>query len=301
MAPRGGGKLVEIETLVALGQLVVIQAAIVSIEEQLHLVIPQRLPGRGKQAHPLQEFQKLARLANALRGAFRVACAIEQHLPQHLAHMAAGLRVVADECDSLGRQALTANRQQAFAHIFGDPRVHTVRQNVIELTPRGADLAQVGHAQSEVIQGQIGGHAHSRCDRAGGEVDAHEAAGRERVGHGDEVAAIAAPNLQDAAARQRRRFHAEELAHRCQPVGMRLRPRKSGVGNQVVRIRGHGPIMACGWRHAADSPRHGRGCLAADRTPPLPDSFRRKWRASGGCAGPARTSRAACPSSRFPS
>src|SRR5262249_50023388 len=77
-------------------------------------------------------------------------------------------------------------------------------------------------------------------DGAGGEVDADERGVRERERQGDQVAAVAAAEFEEAAALDGGGRHAEQGGEGGEAVGVRLWAAARGVGDGVVRGRGGG-------------------------------------------------------------
>ena len=110
--------------------------------------------------------EQAARFRDALRGVFDGSRVVQQDLTDHLARVAAGIDVVADERDALGRQAFAADRQQAIAHVRRNPGVEAVGEDVIELAFVRAEIAQIGHAQIDVGESQIPRPSHCRRQSA---------------------------------------------------------------------------------------------------------------------------------------
>ena len=92
--------------------------------------------------------EQAARFRDALRGVFDASRVVQQDLTDHLSRVAAGIDVVADERDALGRQAFAADGQQAVAHVRRNPGVEAVGEDVIELAFVRAEIAQVRRAQT---------------------------------------------------------------------------------------------------------------------------------------------------------
>ena len=89
---------------------------------------------------------------------FHVFCAfqeIQHHLPNHGAHISAGQRVIAHECDALRREQFAAKRQQAVANRLRNPGIETVRDDVIELTEFNTDLQQIAREDADVPESEL--------------------------------------------------------------------------------------------------------------------------------------------------
>ena len=71
-------------------------------------------------------------------------------------------------------------------------------------------------------------------DRHARRVDAQKLAGGVLERHRNQVLTVAAPHLQDAAARERGGVHAEEDGEGGEPVGMGLRERRVRVQHLIV-------------------------------------------------------------------
>ena len=114
-----------------------------------------------------------------------------------------------------------------------------MRQNVVEFAVVRTDVAQVGREQGNVFETQRRDRAASGGNGLIRQVQAGETAFGERIGHGDEVAAVSAADLEHAAIRHRSGGHAEERAYRRQAVGMRREPGHGVVRYFVVGVVGH--------------------------------------------------------------
>jgi hypothetical protein len=89
-----------------------------------------------------------------------------------------------------------------------------VRDDVVELAQlRRGRLEDVEHAELDVGQCQLRRQAATARDGRGRQVDAEEAGLRQPVGHRYQVGAIAAPQLQHAAACHCGRLHPVEHAN----------------------------------------------------------------------------------------
>ena len=129
---RGGRELVEVERLVDLGEVVVEQRAVGPGGEVAEL-LPQRevarlLPirGIGDQRDQRARFgEPRARLGDP-------GDVEPEDFPGHPADVAARQRVVADERDAPRREVARDDGEQRRAHVLGYPRVHAVRDDVVE-------------------------------------------------------------------------------------------------------------------------------------------------------------------------
>ena len=110
--------------------------------------------------------EQAARFRDALRGVFDGSRVVQQDLTDHLSRVAAGIDVVADERDALGRQAFAADRQQAIAHVRRNPGVEAVGEDVIELAFVRAEIAQIGRAQTRCWRVPIPRRSHCRRQSA---------------------------------------------------------------------------------------------------------------------------------------
>ncbi len=161
-----------------------------------------------------------------------------EQLAQRLAQPVAGQRVVADERDAVGRQHVRGEREQLLAHRVGHPRVDAVRDDVVK-APSGrlevldADLLEAHVGEAELVRARLG-----KVDRGAGQVEADEARVRQRERHAEQVAAVAAADLEHATARGRDRVEAEQRRDRRDAVGMRLREGVAGVADGRVAPRG---------------------------------------------------------------
>src|SRR6185295_9121945 len=109
-----------------------------------------------------------------------------------------------------------------------------VAEDVVEFSEglieiENADGAQVEIAEAEVVRLRAAG-----LDLAGGEIDPGEAARGQLERHRDEVPAVRAAELQDAAALGRRRVESAKDRARRELVGMGLVVRGAGVGDALV-------------------------------------------------------------------
>jgi hypothetical protein len=74
-------------------------------------------------------------------------------------------------------------------------------------------------------------------NRFSGKVYAHKLATRKAVRHGNQVAAVAASNLQNTAMFDRHGIHPKQRAHDGKPVRMRLQKSETGIRHAVIQVR----------------------------------------------------------------
>ena len=153
-------------------------------------------------------------------GAARVK---QHHLAKHLAKAATGKCVVADKGDALRRQAGLDDGQHLVAHGFGHPGIEAVGDHVVESPQFRSGIHDVPVLEAEIGEAQGGDFLVAGVDGDARRVDAQKLGGGVLERHRDEVLAVAAADLQDAAARERGWVHAEENGQGSEPVGMGLR------------------------------------------------------------------------------
>ena len=109
-----------------------------------------------------------------------------QHLPDHAAHVAARIDVVADERDACGARwrSISAMSRRDAAR---DPRVEPVRDDVVERRHR-REIREIELREGEVAR-PMRARVAAGLDRLRGDVEADELALRQRVRHRDELAA----------------------------------------------------------------------------------------------------------------
>ena len=103
---------------------------------------------------------------------------LAQHLAQHLANVAAGIKVVADQGYARGRQPLPADCEQTVARVLRHPGINAVSNDVIELARLRAQIAQITGVDFDVAEAQGANVVASEGYRRRSQVDAQEAAAR---------------------------------------------------------------------------------------------------------------------------
>jgi hypothetical protein len=155
-----------------------------------------------------------------------------ERVAQHSPHVAAGQRVEADERGAVALQAVAAQPEQRRADMLGHPRVHAVRDHVVEAPerPRG-DVTDI---EPHVAEPERLDSRPAATHRGRVEVEPDELGPGERIRHRHEVPAVAAAQLQHPAALHVARPPAEEPRKRGEAVRMRLRERGAGIRDLVV-------------------------------------------------------------------
>ena len=156
------------------------------------------------------------------------------HVAGEVAQMAAGQGVEVQVGDALGREMAREGRHQRIAHRGGDPRVHAVRDDVVELPEVGGKVEDVALPQLDVGERERRGEPAPDPHRPHRELDAEEARPGEHAGHRDEVAPCPASELQDPGALDRGRRHAVHPGVGRDAVGMRMLPGAAGVVDAVL-------------------------------------------------------------------
>src|SRR5208283_1619855 len=158
----------------------------------------------------------------------------EHHVAQHLANVTPRQRVVADVSYALGRQMIVRDSQNHVANWFGNPRINSVRDDVIELAELGANLHDVGRLQFQVLQAYLPGGFAAPEDRSLCKIEADKVTAGKRERHRNQIPAVAASNLKHAATVDGRGLHAEERRNGCEPVRVSLIVRQSPIKDLVV-------------------------------------------------------------------
>jgi len=231
-----GDELVEVNGLVDVAQFGMVEAGVRASLEAFDFGGQEDAVGIGRRRCVAQGGEQLAGapdLAGRIRGAARV---IKHHFAGGFAQAPAGVGVVAQVSDAVPRQVGAGQLKNLLARIGGDPGEKAVGNDVIESAETGADLAQVHPVDFDVGEAEGGDFSGCGGHGARGKFDAHEAAFGERPGHGDQVAAIAATQLEHAAAVGRRGLQAEEGGDGGKAVGVRLGIGEAGVGDLVVGV-----------------------------------------------------------------
>jgi hypothetical protein len=192
--------------------------------------VRRRAPGADDEAH-----ERAGLLHPPLR--VRLVLDVEaQHVARRVAQVGAGIGVVGDERDAVRRQAIGARREQRVARPGWDPRIDAVRDHVVEPAEVVRERLDVALEQPHVAGAELGGERGPAGDRLGGEVDADELAAGQAERHRDQVAAVAAAQLQHAAAGRRCGTQPEQRRLGGEAVRVRLRVRVPLVGDCVVRV-----------------------------------------------------------------
>src|SRR5436190_24570 len=143
-----------------------------------------------------EEIEKSAGLGDA-SGSVRKLFDVKFHqVADHAAHVPAGISVVADVSQAVGRQVAAANCQDFVLHLGGDPGINPVANDVIV---RSVVILHVHNAlglELDVGESQGVNDFLSHGDLPRRQVDAEKLAFGQRQGHGDEVAAGGAAQLQ---------------------------------------------------------------------------------------------------------
>ena len=92
-------------------------------------------------------------------------------------------------------------------------------EDVVEQAIAGVDVGDAGVAQVEVGQAQLGHHGLAVGDLAGREIHADELGAGQRDGHGQQVAAVGAAQLEHAAVVQAGRLEAQQRGQGGQRSG----------------------------------------------------------------------------------
>ena len=243
---RVRGELAEVHRLVGGREVVVEEEARGVVEHRAHLVREhRRVAARGLRA-VRHEAGEGAGLGDLLFRIGDVRDVEPEDLPDRLAQMAAGIGVVADERHPVRRQVRRADGEDPVAHRLGHPRVDTRRDDVVEGPEGVGDVHDVEPVQHHVPEAERRDRVGPDAHRGGRQVDADEFAVGETVGHRDQVAAVAAAQLQHAAPIDRSRGHSVQQGDRGQPIGMGLRHGLRPVREPIVgtrRRRGHGAVV----------------------------------------------------------
>lgn len=148
-----------------------------------------------------------------LFGGFDSLCAVEHDLAQHVAQVTAGQRGIADEGNSVGREELVAECEQAVPHRLRHPGVNTVRNDVVKPAELGACFEQIALKESDVSQAERSNTLLPALHRQIGQVEADEFTFWDGIGHGDEVRAFVAGDFEHAASVDRRGREAVQDGH----------------------------------------------------------------------------------------
>src|SRR5690242_7874918 len=97
-----------------------------------------------------QELEQLTSPFHALAGTGNISDVVEHHLAKSLAQMTAGVRVVTDEHNSIGRQTRLRDFEDAFANFRRHPGVEAVRDDVVKLAEIRAQIHDVELPEADV-------------------------------------------------------------------------------------------------------------------------------------------------------
>src|SRR5579871_6285641 len=217
-----------------------------------------------------EEFEELARALAACLNSRNVAKMKKHHPPDGIAHVSAGVGIVADIGDTVGSEGRFADFQDTFAHGGRDPGIQTMHDDVFELRGGGIEIEKVLVAQFDV--GELDLIHEGLAGRNGGrrKVNPNEGAPGQGERHGDEIPGFAATEFKHTTAVYRRRLDTEEGGNGGEAIGVSLWKDLAGVAKLVVG-RGHvvlrtrdGLLWPDAWRDwqggrcAPPQRRHGR-------------------------------------------
>ena len=206
---------------------------------------------------------------DALLGPFELARVEPHRVPGHRPQAAARQRVVADVCHAVPLEHSAAQREQPVAHRLGDPRVHAVRDHVVEAAQlAGIKGGQIRLGEGHVCRAEASSPVASDRERLGIEVQADELATGQGRRHRDEIAAVAAAQLEHPAALGRGRLHAHQPCVGGEPVGVALGEREPRDTAPRRRRRGSGPRVE----------RRARGACAGGLGAGRRASSNKRWR-----------------------
>ena len=157
------------------------------------------------------------------------------HVADEAAQMAAGQGVEIQVSDPLGREMAREDRHQRIAHRRRNPRVHAVRDDVVEFPEIRGEVENVTLLQLEVGESERGREPSPDRNRPGRELDAEKACIGKPAGHRDEVPARAASELQDSAAFNRCGIQAVQPCVGRDAIGVGVLPRAAGIVDALVK------------------------------------------------------------------
>ena len=182
---------------------------------------------------------------------------VQHHLAKNVPRVPARPRVVTQIHDALRRKQIAAERHETVANVGRNPRIESVRDDVVELAGIPIEIAEILLAQT---QRSVASNRRW-CDfppatAARRKVHADKTTRRKKVRHRNQVAAVAAADFEHAAGRHGRGVHPKQRSNGGETVGMSLDPRVSRIANRVVRAFRHefslwGNGGACAMSHAA--------------------------------------------------
>ena len=204
----------------AIVEIVVKQQFVRRLENAVVLIPHDRAVNRVGLRALAQELQDRASLSDLLLHAGEAAGVIPHHVADHVAEVRERVRIVTDVADSARRQVLLEDRHHLLAHVRWYPRVHAVRDDVVELSEAWIDIHDVAMEEFDVAQAQRSDIFLAALDRHTAQVDTDELAVRILKGHGQKITADAAAEFKYSAALDRSRLHAVDGGNRCEMVGV---------------------------------------------------------------------------------
>ena len=233
VAPGALDEVDEQQGLVELGEVVVKQDGV----GLLALVFEGVLEDRGRERTRRRGLREKSDEASRLRDSFGGLLDVPHVPPHHLAHrvsdVAPGERVVAHVRDAVRRERSGGDREHPLLHGRRHPRIEAVRDDVVERAGIRR-VQQVGVEERDVGQAERGDLRAALLDGRARGVQSDERAPRKNVRHGDEVAAVAAAQLEHAAAFGRSSLQAVESCDRREAIRMGLGERRPGIRDGVV-------------------------------------------------------------------
>ena len=151
--------------------------------------------------------------------------------------VAAGEGVEVQVGDPAGREMARECRHQRIARRCRDPRVHAVRNDVVELPEVRGEVEDVAPPQLDVGKPERGGEPPSDLDWPGRDIDPEKPRAGKSAGHGHDVPARAASELQHPATFDRRGTQAVHACVGRDAVRVRVLPRAAGIVDAVVERR----------------------------------------------------------------
>ena len=243
---RGFGKLVEIEGLVDLLEMIVEEVRVGLVPERIELLPERHAVGTGGGRALRQEVEQPAGLLHLGDGARERRGVIDHHVADHPADVPAGKRVVAHVRDAVRREIVPADREDPFPHGGRHPRIDAVANDVVELAPRRVDVGDVVLAQLDVGKAEGPDLSLALLDLARRKIDADEAGIRQLQRHRDQVVAAGAAEFQHATGVDVGRLQSEKPGECREAVRVRLRKRLVDVRHFVVAGLGgvgHGSVF----------------------------------------------------------
>ena len=152
--------------------------------------------------------------------------------------MPPGQRVEVQVGNPFGGEMPRNDRHQRIAHRRRNPRVHAVRDDVVELPEICGEVDDVALQQLDVGESECVRKPPPQLDRPGRKLDSEKARIGKPVRHGDQVSARTASQLQHPAVLDRRGIQAEQPRVGRDAIGVRVLPRAAGIVDAVVERRG---------------------------------------------------------------